>query len=290
MKLGANNQPPVGGNYVGVSPKASEAGWSLAGKSPSRVFAGSVLVIIPTYNEQESLGPIVRRLRDSVPEADVLVVDDASPDGTGELAGKLSAADSSVHVLHRTGKNGLGTAYIAGFYWALVQGYDAIVEMDADGSHQPEQLATLLNALAYSDLVIGSRWIHGGRVMNWPRSRQILSQSGNTYVRLMLGIGLHDATAGYRVYRSTTLRRIELDQVQSQGYCFQVDLTLRTLQAGMTVTEVPITFIERSSGSSKMSRNIIIEALWMITRWGISIRWETLRRILGRSLGHMRSD
>jgi len=154
--------------------------------------------------------------------------------------------------------------------------------MDADGSHQPEQLPALLSALSYADLVIGSRWIPGGRVMNWPRSRRILSRSGNTYARLMLGIGLHDATAGYRVYRGTTLRRIELDQVQSQGYCFQVDLTLRTLQAGMTVTEVPITFIERSCGSSKMSRNIIGEALWMITRWGIATRWKTLRAILGR--------
>jgi dolichol-phosphate mannosyltransferase len=151
--------------------------------------------------------------------------------------------------------------------------------MDADGSHQPEQLPGLLSALDHADLVIGSRWIPGGRVMNWPWTRQILSRSGNTYARLMLGIGLRDATAGYRVYRDTTLRRIALDQVQSQGYCFQVDLTLRTLQAGMTAVEVPITFVERSCGSSKMSRNIVVEALWMITCWSIAARCNALRKM-----------
>ena len=237
-------------------------------------------VIIPTYNERENLDAIVGRVRASVPAADILVVDDASPDGTGELADGLAAEDSQVHVLHRIGKGGLGAAYIAGFRWALDQGYGAVVEMDADGSHQPEQLPRLLNALDHADLVIGSRWIPGGRVMNWPWSRQILSRSGNTYARLMLGIGLHDATAGYRVYRDTTLRRIALDQVQSKGYCFQVDLALRTLRAGMTVIEVPITFVERSRGFSKMSRNIVIEALWMITRWGVAARWSAVRKSL----------
>jgi len=239
---------------------------------------GPVAVIIPTYNELENLAPIIRRLRTSVPDADVLIVDDASPDGTGQLADKIAAADPRVHVLHRTGKTGLGTAYIAGFRWALDREYGAVVEMDADGSHQPEQLSRLLIALEHADLVIGSRWVPGGRVMNWPWSRQVLSRSGNTYARLMLGIGLRDTTAGYRVYRGATLRRIDLDQVQSQGYCFQVDLTLRTLHAGMMAIEVPITFVERSCGSSKMSRNIIIEALWMVTRWGIAAWLRKLRK------------
>ena len=255
------------------------------------VPAGPVVVIIPTYNERENLPAIVERLRISVPDADVLVVDDNSPDGTGELAEELAAVDARIHVMHRMGKCGLGAAYIAGFGWALDQGYAAVVEMDADGSHQPEQLPGLLNALDHADLVIGSRWTPGGRVLNWPRSRQILSQGGNTYARLMLGIRLRDATAGYRVYRSSTLRRIALDQVQSQGYCFQIDLTLRTLQAGMAIAEVPITFVERCHGSSKMSGNIIIEALWMITRWGIAARLSALRKaVLARRATYGRLD
>jgi dolichol-phosphate mannosyltransferase len=250
-----------------------------------------VVVIIPTYNERENLPAIVERLRISVPDADVLVVDDNSPDGTGELAEQFAAVDPRIHVMHRMGKCGLGAAYIAGFGWALDRGYAAVVEMDADGSHQPEQLPGLLNALDHADLVIGSRWTPGGRVLNWPWSRQLLSQGGNTYARLMLGIGLRDATAGYRVYRSSTLRRIALDQVQSQGYCFQIDLTLRTLQAGMAVTEVPITFVERSHGSSKMSGNIIAEALWMITRWGIAARLSALRQaVLARRANYGRLD
>jgi dolichol-phosphate mannosyltransferase len=239
---------------------------------------GPVAIIIPTYNERENLAPIVGRVRASVPNADVLVVDDASPDGTGELADQIAATDPCVHVMHRTEKSGLGAAYIAGFRWALDRGYGAVVEMDADGSHQPEQLSRLLTAMEHADLVIGSRWVPGGKVVNWPWYRQILSRSGNTYVRLMLGIGLRDATGGYRVYRGNTLRRIGLDQVRSQGYCFQVDLTLRTLQAGMTAVEVPIVFAERSYGSSKMSRNIVIEALWMVTRWGIAARLSYLRK------------
>ena len=244
--------------------------------------SGHVAVIIPTYNELDNLEPIVDRVRASVPAADILVVDDNSPDGTGELADKLAATDPSIQVMHRTGKNGLGAAYIAGFRWALDRGYAAIVEMDADGSHQPEQLPRLLRELERSDLVIGSRWVPGGQVVNWPWSRQLLSRSGNTYVRLMLGMGLRDATGGYRAYRATTLRRIELDQVRSQGYCFQVDLTFRTLSAGMKVTEVPITFVERAQGSSKMSRNIVFEALWMTTQWGVLARWNRHQRRPGR--------
>jgi dolichol-phosphate mannosyltransferase len=189
--------------------------------------AERVVVIIPTYNECESLGLIVRRLNVAVPSADVLVIDDNSPDGTGDLADDLAAADSRIHVLHRREKAGLGAAYIAGFSWALDQGYRAVVEMDADGSHQPEQLPDLLGALGGADVVIGSRWIPGGEVVNWPRSRRLLSRGGNMYARLLLRIEQRDATAGYRVYRVATLRMIRLDEVESEGYCFQVDLTLK---------------------------------------------------------------
>jgi dolichol-phosphate mannosyltransferase len=236
----------------------------------------SVVVIIPTYNERENLGSIVDRVRVSVPEAHVLVVDDNSPDGTGTLADDLAAADAHIHVLHRTGKKGLGAAYIAGFRWALDEGFGAVVEMDADGSHQPEQLRFLLAALDDSDLVIGSRWVPGSYVINWPKSRQLLSRSGNAYARLILNIRLRDLTAGYRVYRDTALRRIGLENVQSQGYSFQVDLTVRALRAGLEVIELPITFVERATGTSKMSGTIIVEALWRITRWGVSARWHRL--------------
>ena len=257
--------------------RGGKAGEELTGTSPSGAPVDQVAVIIPTYNERENLEAIAGRVRGSVPDADLLIVDDNSPDGTGELADKLAAGDPRIHVLHRPGKNGLGAAYIAGFRWALDQGYGAIVEMDADGSHQPEQLPDLLSALAHADLVIGSRYVPGGRVMNWPRSREILSRGANTYARLMLGIRLRDATAGYRVFRDTTLRRIALDEVESQGYCFQVDLALRTLRGGMTVVEVPITFVERARGASKMSRSVVVEALWRIAQWGIAARWHALR-------------
>jgi dolichol-phosphate mannosyltransferase len=236
----------------------------------------SVVVIIPTYNERENLGSIVDRVRVSVPEAHVLVVDDNSPDGTGTLADDLAAADAHIHVLHRTGKKGLGAAYIAGFRWALDEGFGAVVEMDADGSHQPEQLRFMLAALDDSYLVIGSRWVPGSYVINWPKSRQLLSRSGNAYARLILNIRLRDLTAGYRVYRDTALRRIGLENVQSQGYSFQVDLTVRALRAGLEVIELPITFVERATGTSKMSGTIIVEALWRITRWGVSARWHRL--------------
>ena len=235
-------------------------------------FAGRVAVIIPTYNERDNVGPIIARVRSAVPGADLLVVDDNSPDGTGKIADELAAADRHIHVLHRQAKAGLGAAYIAGFEWALAGGYDAVVEMDADGSHQPEELPRLLSALTGVDLVLGSRWVPGGRTLNWPRSRQILSRAGNAYARVLLGITLRDVTGGYRVYRAATLRDIGLESVQSQGYCFQIDLARRALHAGLTVAEVPITFIERARGTSKMSNTIIREALWRVTRWGIGER------------------
>ena len=236
----------------------------------------SVVVIIPTYNERENLGGIVDRVRVSVPDAHVLVVDDNSPDGTGTLADELAAEDAHIHVLHRSEKKGLGGAYLAGFRWALDKGFSAVVEMDADGSHQPEQLRFLLAALDRSDIVIGSRWVPGSYVINWPKSRQLLSRSGNAYARFMLGTRLHDLTAGYRVYRDTALRRIGLENVRSQGYSFQVDLTLRALRAGLEVIELPITFVDRATGTSKMSGAVIAEALWRVTQWGVVARWRRL--------------
>ncbi|SEG84951.1 dolichol-phosphate mannosyltransferase [Thermomonospora echinospora] len=239
---------------------------------------GRVLVIIPTYNERDNLQAVVGRLRAAVPAADVLVVDDASPDGTGELADRLAADDERIQVLHRTGKQGLGAAYIAGFRWALERGYDVLVEMDADGSHQPEELPALLEALVDADLVIGARWVPGGRVVNWPRSREALSRGANIYTRLMVGAPLHDATGGYRAYRAAALRKIDLAGVDSRGYCFQIDLALRTVRAGLRVVEVPITFVEREHGTSKMSRDIMAEAMWKITSWGVRARIGQVRR------------
>ncbi|RJL35372.1 polyprenol monophosphomannose synthase [Bailinhaonella thermotolerans] len=232
---------------------------------------GRVLVIVPTYNERENLEPIVGRVRAAVPEAHVLVADDNSPDGTGELADAMAEADDHVHVLHRPGKQGLGAAYIAGFRWGLAEGYDVLVEMDADGSHPPERLPAMLERLAAgADLVIGSRWVRGGRVANWPLRREILSRGANTYVKLMLGLPVHDATAGFRAYRAATLEKIGLDDVESQGYCFQVDLTLRTVRNGLRVAEVPITFVDRVRGASKMSGNVVKEALVRVTVWGVT--------------------
>ncbi|MFC4062199.1 polyprenol monophosphomannose synthase [Planomonospora corallina] len=240
---------------------------------------GRVLVIVPTYNERENLPMIVRRVRAAVPEAHLLVADDASPDGTGEIADELAAADDHVHVLHRSGKQGLGAAYIAGFRWGMAEGYDVLVEMDADGSHQPEELPALLRALAGgADLAIGSRWVPGGKVVNWPASREFLSRGANVYTRMMLGMPVRDATAGFRAYRAATLQKIGLDDVESQGYCFQVDLTLRTVRHGLRVAEVPITFVERTVGASKMSRDIIAEALWRVTQWGVTGLPRRLRR------------
>jgi dolichol-phosphate mannosyltransferase len=238
--------------------------------SPPGSAVGPVAVIVPTYNERDNIESIVGRVRAAVPDADLLVVDDHSPDGTGDVADKLAATDPHIHVLHRPGKAGLGTAYIAGFRWALGRGYGAIVEMDADGSHRPEELPALLAALAHADLVLGSRWVPGGTVRNWARSRELLSRSANLYTRLMLRISVKDATAGYRAYRAATLQRIGLDDIESQGYCFQIDLVLRTLRAGLTVTEVPITFVERERGASKMSRSIVIEAFWRVAVWGLT--------------------
>lgn len=238
---------------------------------------GSVLVIIPTYNEAENIQPIVARVRSSVPEAHLLIADDNSPDGTGKLADELAAEDDHVHVLHRKGKEGLGAAYLAGFRWGIDNGYDVLVEMDADGSHQPEELPRLLTALKSADLVLGSRWVPGGRVVNWPKSREFLSRGGSTYSRLMLGVGIRDVTGGYRAFRKETLEGIGMAEVASAGYCFQVDLAWRAAKRGFHIVEVPITFVERERGDSKMSRNIVVEALWRVTTWGVSARLGRLR-------------
>lgn len=248
-----------------------------SGEQPVRV-----LVVVPTYQEAESLPGVVRRLRAAVPTADVLVVDDASPDGTGQLADAMAAADRAVHVLHRPGKEGLGVAYVAGFRWALERGYDVVVEMDADGSHLPEQLPDLLERVPDADLVIGSRWVPGGSVERWPWHRQALSRGGNTYTRLALGLPVADATAGFRAYRAGTLARMHLDEVSSHGYCFQVDMAWRTHLAGGTIREVPIRFVERVEGRSKMSRRIVGEALVNVTVWGAQHRWGQVREAFGR--------
>ena len=240
---------------------------------PPRGPVNRVAVIIPTYNERENLEPITVRVRSSVPAADLLVVDDNSPDGTGELADKLAAGDPQIHVLHRPGKSGLGAAYIAGFGWALERGYDAMVEMDADGSHEPAGPAPAAGRAA------GRRRWSSARA-GCPAARCATGRSPGRccpaaptrYARIMLGLAVHDTTAGFRAYRAQTLRAIGLDSVRSQGYCFQIDLTLRAVNAGLTVVEVPITFVDRMKGASKMSRGVMVEAFWRVAQWGVAQR------------------
>ncbi|NUQ31308.1 MAG: polyprenol monophosphomannose synthase, partial [Dermatophilaceae bacterium] len=236
-----------------------------------------VAVLIPTYNERDNLAGIIARVRASAPAVDVFVLDDASPDGTGQVADDIAATDPQVHVVHRAGKEGLGKAYLEGFSIVLGRGYDAAVEMDADGSHLPEQLPSLLAALGEADVVIGARWVRGGEVRNWPAHRKVLSVGANLYTKVMLGMAVNDATAGYRAYRANALRTMGLQGVESQGYCFQIDLTLRAVRAGLTVVEVPITFVEREVGVSKMGRDIVREALTSVTRWGVEHRLGQLR-------------
>jgi len=240
---------------------------------------GRVLVVIPTYNEADNVRVIVDRLRRSVPVADVLVADDNSPDGTGAIADELAAADPAIHVMHRPGKQGLGAAYVAGFRWAREHDYDAVVEMDADGSHAPEELPNLLDALADADVVLGSRWVRGGKVRNWPVHRLALSRGANFYTRLALGMPLKDATGGFRVYRMPVLDKIDVESVASQGYCFQVDLSWRAYRNGFRVVEVPITFTDRERGASKMSSSVVREALVRVTVWGVRARLDSIKRV-----------
>ena len=243
---------------------------------------GKVLVIIPTYNELESLPVIVSAVRESAPSVHILVADDNSPDGTGKLADDLSAKDQNIHVMHRTQKAGLGAAYLAGFQWAKDHTYDVVVEMDADGSHRAVDLPKLLSALVESDVVLGSRWTKGGKVVNWPKSREFLSRGGNLYTRFWLSIPVKDATGGFRAYRMSALEKMNVQTVQSQGYCFQVDLAWRAVQAGLRVVEVPITFVERQLGESKMDSRIVREALMRVTVWGWEKRTKDLMRLFRR--------
>jgi dolichol-phosphate mannosyltransferase len=243
---------------------------------------GRVLVIIPTYNEAENIRIITERVRRAVPSVDILVADDNSPDGTGDIADELSAADAQIQVMHRAGKEGLGAAYVAGFAWAKDKGYDVVVEMDADGSHAPEELSTLLDALRDTDAVLGTRYIPGGSVHNWPMHRLALSRGGNIYIRMALGMPFRDATGGYRAYRMAVLDKIDVNTVASQGYSFQVELAWRAYRHGFRIAEVPITFTERVRGDSKMSGNIFKEQLLRVTRWGLIARRDALLDKLGR--------
>lgn len=241
------------------------------------------LALIPTYDEIESLPVLVDRLLAAVPELDVLILDDASPDGTGELADRMAAADPRITVRHRPGKLGLGAAYLDGFAIGIERGYTHVIEIDADGSHPPERLRAMLErAEAGDELVIGSRWMPGGSVVDWPKRREALSRGANLYARLMLGVPAHDVTAGYRVYSTELLRRLDLDDLESRGYCFQIDMTVRAHDAGAAISEVPIEFRDREAGESKMSGSIIGEALTKVTGWGIGRRAAQLRALLPR--------
>ncbi|MEO6505138.1 MAG: polyprenol monophosphomannose synthase [Terrimesophilobacter sp.] len=238
-----------------------------------------VLVIVPTYNEIGNLAAVLGRLRQAVPSADVLVVDDASPDGTGALADTLAASDPGVSVWHRSAREGLGRAYVASFEKGLAAGYVFLVEMDADGSHDPAELPAMLAAAASgADLVLGSRWVPGGAVRNWPWLRQAISRIGNSYARLVLASGVHDLTSGFRVFRAEALRSLDLNTVSSQGYCFQVELAWRLERQGARIVEHPITFVERTVGRSKMHAGIVTEALLRVTGWGLTKRRQQPRQ------------
>jgi dolichol-phosphate mannosyltransferase len=233
--------------------------------------------VIPTYNERENIGPILERLLKALPDVNALVVDDGSPDGTGDIADELAKADERIQVMHRTEKAGLGAAYVAGFRWGLAREYATIVEMDADGSHAPEDLPRVLEALSDADLSIGSRYVPGGSTVNWPLRRKLLSWVANFYAKIALGTKINDITAGFRAYRRTVLEKLPLDEIASRGYCFQIDLAFRTKLAGFEVVEVPITFTEREIGQSKMSGSVVGEAIVLVGMWGLKRRWSQLR-------------
>jgi dolichol-phosphate mannosyltransferase len=242
----------------------------------------NVAVVIPTYNEAENIGWIVGRVRSAVPAASVVIVDDSSPDGTGLIADELAASDGQVHVIHRAGKEGLGAAYRQGMRWALSRGHNAIVEMDADGSHRPEQLPELLAALDHADVAVGSRWVRGGEVVGWPLYRELLSRGGSAYARIALGVPVKDITGGYRAFTAEALERIDLDEVLSQGYCFQIDMLWHAYSADLRIREVPITFAERERGNSKMSGAIVGEAMVRVTGWAIQSLPSRFRRAANR--------
>jgi len=239
----------------------------------------STLIIVPTYNERENVERLSRAILDACPEAHILFVDDNSPDGTGALLGALAERTANVHVLHRPGKQGLGRAYIAGFQWALERDYEFIFEMDADFSHDPTDIPRLLEAAQHADLVLGSRYVGGVRVINWPLSRLILSRAAGLYVRMIVGMPFTDPTGGFKCYRRAVLETIELDRIKSNGYSFQIEMSYQTWMLGFHVVDVPIVFEERRSGASKMDRAIVLEALWMV--WKLLIRWRLRRRPRG---------
>ncbi len=230
------------------------------------------LVCIPTYNEADNLEPITQAVLKTEPRVDILVVDDNSPDGTGQIADRLAAKEPRIRVLHREKKEGLGRAYLAAFRWALAEGYTYIIEMDADFSHDPRYLPNLLDAAeAGADLVLGSRYVTGGGTVNWGVGRQIISKGGSLYARTILGVGVHDLTGGFKCFHRRVLEGIGLDQVQSTGYAFQIELTYRTLKKGFTVREIPIVFEDRRVGQSKMSRKIFLEALTMVWKLRLTV-------------------
>jgi dolichol-phosphate mannosyltransferase len=246
--------------------------------SPAGVTArrptSTVLVVLPTYNEVESLRGVVARIRIAIPEADLLIVDDDSPDGTGGIADDLARDDTAVRVLHRPAKDGLGSAYLAGFARAADEGYRFVVEIDADGSHDPGELPRMVSLADRdgADLVIGSRWVPGGSVVNWPWLRRAISRGGNRYARAVLRSRVQDLTAGYRVYRTAALDGVDGSVVSSHGYCFQVELAWRIERRGGRIIEHPIAFVERATGRSKMHVGIVAEALWRVTLWGVVLR------------------
>jgi len=250
----------------------------------------ATLVIIPTYNELENLPLIVGRVREATPEVDILVVDDNSPDGTGDKADELAAGDGHINVLHREGKGGLLGAYLAGFEWGLERDYAVLCEMDADGSHAPEQLHLLLGAIDDgADLVIGSRYVPGGSTVNWPASRKFLSRGGNIYISALLGAGIRDITAGYRAFRREVLETLDLDAIGKEAYLFQTEIGWKTVRAGFDVREVPITFTERVYGESKLSGSFVTDSLTAVTKWGLGFRAGQVRDIadeVGRLAKH----
>jgi len=235
----------------------------------------STVVVLPTYNERENIVETITRIGASAPLVDILVVDDNSPDGTGQLADRLALANPRVHVIHRVEKAGLGAAYLEGFAWAIDAGYEIIVECDADGSHHPEELHRLIDALDDNDMAIGSRWVTGGTVVDWPRSRELLSRGGSAYARTLLRLQQRDVTGGYRAFRTSALLAIGLGNVTSYGYCFQIEMLWRAHRAGLRIAEVPITFTERRWGVSKMRGTIVIEAMARVTLWGIASLFES---------------
>jgi len=222
------------------------------------------LVIVPTYNEKENIERIVPEILDKDPSIDILIVDDNSPDGTGKIADKLSSENKRILVLHREKKSGLGTAYLAGFKYALENGYDYIFEMDADFSHDPSHLPQFLEAIKESDLVLGSRYVSGVNVINWPMSRLLLSYYANVYSRWVTGLPIKDATGGFKCFRRKVLEEISLDKVHSEGYSFQIEMSFRAWEKGFKIKEIPIVFWDRRAGTSKMSKKIVREAIWMV--------------------------